>query len=439
MTLAAHPKGLASIVGNEAAERFSYYGMKSILVVFMTTHLVTPSGQPNTMSPSDAAFWYHIFGVGNYIFPILGALVADVLWGKYKTIIVLSLVYCVGHGVLALDSTRLGMGIGLSLIALGAGGIKPCVSAHLGDQYRRDAAILLSSGYSLFYFAINVGALMSTLLIPWVLERYGAHTAFAIPGLLMGVATGVFWFGRNQYVRITPTPWRAYKEVFQGRENRTRWRDLSFLYLLLSTFWALFDQMGSSWVLQAERMDRLISVPFVGTVELLSSQLQAINPLLILILTPLFAIKVYPWCEQRGFFGPRERLWLGMVLAGGSFLIIGLAQTRLASGVSVSVMWQVFAYVILTIAEVLVSVTALQFAYTQAPQASASLVTALYLVSVAVGNLWTALYNGALTSLLGGPETARYYLFFATLPIGASFATWRIVTSLKSNVSARSV
>jgi len=102
------------------------------------------------------------------------------------------------------------------------------------------------------------------------------------------------------------------------------------------------------------------------------------------------------------------------------------------------VMWQVFAYLILTIAEVLVSVTALQLAYTHAPQASASLVTSLYLVSVAVGNAWTALYNGALTALLGGPETVRYYLFFAMLPITASFVVWRIGTSLHSELDPRS-
>jgi len=136
----------------------------------------------------------------------------------------------------------------------------------------------------------------------------------------MGVATVVFWFGRNRYARVSPVSWVKYKEAFHGRENITRWHGLCLLYLLLSTFWALFDQMGSSWVLQAERMERTISVPFFGTVELLAAQLQAINPLLILIFTPLFAIKVYPWCEQRSRFGTRERLWLGMVLAGVSFL-----------------------------------------------------------------------------------------------------------------------
>jgi POT family proton-dependent oligopeptide transporter len=435
----SHPKGLAYIVGNEAAERFSYYGMKSILVVFMTTHLVTRSGEPNAMSPSDAAFWYHIFGVGNYIFPILGALLADVLWGKYRTIVALSLVYCAGHGVLALDSTRLGLGIGLSLIALGAGGIKPCVSAHLGDQYRGQAQGLISSGYSFFYFAINVGALLSTLFIPWALSRYGPHAAFALPGVLMGVATIVFWKGRHTYTRVASTPWEMYRQVFSGRDNLLTWRNLSLFYLLLSTFWALFDQIGSSWVLQAERMERVVWLPYLGSFEILSSQVQAMNPLLILVLTPLFALKIYPWCERRDRFNTPTRLWLGMVLAGVSFMIVGVAQMRINNGESVSVLWQGSAYVVLTIAEVLVSVTALQLAYTQAPRASASLVTSLYLISVAFGNLWTVLYNGSLAVVLGGPETARYYLFFAALPIIASFAVRWAVRSLQSQQSLRSV
>jgi POT family proton-dependent oligopeptide transporter len=431
MTDAAHPKGLAYIVGNEAAERFSYYGMKSILVVFMTTHLVTRSGEPNTMTSAEATFWYHIFGVGNYVFPLLGALLADVVWGKYRTIIALSLVYCAGHGVLAFDSTRLGLAIGLMLIAFGAGGIKPCVSAHLGDQYRGSASGLISSGYSFFYFAINVGALVSTVCIPLVLATYGPHVAFALPGIFMAIATLVFWCGRHRYVRAEPTRWTTYRAVFRGRENLIKWRNLSLLYFLLSTFWALFDQIGSSWVLQAERMERVVSLPFVGSFEILSSQLQAINPLLILVLTPLFALKIYPWCERRGWFGTAERLWLGMALAGLSFAIAGVAQARINGDDNVSVIWQVGAYVVLTVAEVLVSVTALQLAYTQAPRASTSLVTSLYLISVAFGNLWTALYNGWFASALGGPDTARYYLFFATLPIVASVAVRWTVTNLE--------
>ena len=139
-----HPQGLPYIIGNEAAERFSYYGMKAILVVFMTTYLMDRSGGLRVMTEGEATFWYHIFGMANYVVPIVGAIIADAVWGKYKTIIALSLVYCLGHLALALDDTRLGLGVGLALIAVGSGGIKPCVSAHLGDQYRDGGLTRLS-------------------------------------------------------------------------------------------------------------------------------------------------------------------------------------------------------------------------------------------------------------------------------------------------------
>ena len=129
------PKGIPYIIGNEAAERFSFYGMRAILVVFMTQYLVSASGKPDYMSADEAKGWFHLFVSAVYFTPLLGALISDGLLGKYKTIILLSLVYTAGHFALSLDDTRTGLAIGLGLIALGAGGIKPCVSAHVGDQF----------------------------------------------------------------------------------------------------------------------------------------------------------------------------------------------------------------------------------------------------------------------------------------------------------------
>src|ERR1044071_3141278 len=114
------PPGVPYIVGNEAAERFSYYGMNSILVVFMTSHLLNAQGQPDHMSGPQAEAWYHTFVSCVYFLPLFGAFLADAILGKYRTILILSVVYCLGHLALALDSTRLGLFIGLSLIALGS-------------------------------------------------------------------------------------------------------------------------------------------------------------------------------------------------------------------------------------------------------------------------------------------------------------------------------
>ena len=184
------PQGIPYIIGNEAAERFSFYGMKAILVVFMTKYLLDSSGNKALMGDEQAKGYYHMFTSAVYFTPILGALIADALWGKYRTILVLSVVYCAGHLTLALDESRLGLALGLGLIALGSGGIKPCVSAHVGDQFGRSNQTLLEKIFGWFYFSINLGAFASTLLTPWLLQNYGSHVAFGVPGILMALATG---------------------------------------------------------------------------------------------------------------------------------------------------------------------------------------------------------------------------------------------------------
>src|SRR5438093_1619472 len=191
------PPGIPYIVGNEAAERFSYYGMNSILVIFMTKYLMDAQGRPDLMSDKDAEGWYHMFVSWVYLLPLLGAFLADAVLGKYRTILILSVVYCFGHLALALDHTRMGLAVGLGLIALGAGGIKPCVSANVGDQFGVTNQHLLPRVFSWFYFSINLGSAFSTILIPELLERYGPKIAFGTPGIFMFIATVVFWFGRG--------------------------------------------------------------------------------------------------------------------------------------------------------------------------------------------------------------------------------------------------
>ena len=191
------PSGIPYIVGNEAAERFSFYGMRSILVVFMTKYLMDRSGSLAVMPDTEAVYYYHLFNSAAYFFPLLGAIVSDTLWGKYRTIMNLSIVYCLGHLALALDETRLGLTVGLTLIAMGTGGIKPCVSAHVGDQFGPKNEHLLERVFGWFYFSINLGSSISTIFTPILLEKYGPHVALGVPGALMFLAPFVFWLGRK--------------------------------------------------------------------------------------------------------------------------------------------------------------------------------------------------------------------------------------------------
>lgn len=410
-----YPKGIPYIIGNELAERFSYYGMRAILVVFMTQYLMS-SGRLNPMNDNEATTWFHLFTMANYFFPIVGAIVSDVLWGKYKTIIALSIVYVLGHLALAIDDSRVGLSIGLTLIAIGAGGIKPCVSAHVGDQFEEKNKQLLEKIFGYFYFSINLGAAVSTLLIPVLLEKYGPHVAFGVPGLLMLFATIVFWMGRKKFIAIPPVGWKEYKKDIFSPQGKKAILNLSIMYIFIAIFWSLFDQTGSSWVLQAEKMDKVVNLGFTQF-DLLASQIQAINPLLIMFFIPLFTYGLYPFISKFFPLTSLRKISIGMFLAGFSFAILAVAETSIIAGGKPSIIWQFWAYVILTAAEVMVSITGLEFSYTQAPNSMKSFIMGLWLLSVSLGNGITALVNTLIvnpdgTFKLNGSE---YFWFFAGL------------------------
>jgi len=402
------PGGIPYIVGNEAAERFSYYGMRTILVIFMTRYLVDSGGESAVMGEVEARSYYHLFSSAVYFFPLLGALISDSVWGKYRTILTLSVVYCLGHLALALDDTRIGLAVGLTLIAVGSGGIKPCVSAHVGDQFGAGNRHLLDRVFGWFYFAINLGAFVSSLLTPLLLRRYGPNLAFGVPGGLMLLATWVFWLGRSQFVHVPPGGRTFLREAFSG-EGLLAIGRLLVIYAFVAVFWSLYDQTGSSRALQAAHMD----LHFLG-VQWYPSQVQAINPVLIMLFIPLFSYGVYPAIDAVFPLTALRKIGIGMFVAALSFLIPAWIETRLAAGVLPNIGWQILGYAVITAAEVLVSITCLEFSYTQAPRTMKSLVMALFLISVSLGNLFTSAVNFLIRSKGEGYLAgADYYLFFA--------------------------
>ena len=463
------PPGIPFIIGNELAERFSFYGMKAILTVFMTKHLLDAAGQPDYMGDEEAKGVYHLFTAAAYFFPMIGAIISDVLWGKYKTILFISLMYCLGHGMLALMDLgpvtggwdmRPFMYIGLLLIAIGAGGIKPCVSAHVGDQFGEKNKHLISKTFSWFYFSINVGAATSTMLTPIFLDQFGPWLAFGVPGVLMAIATFLFWLGRNRFVHIPPAGWQKFKQETFSPAGKRALVNLAPLFLLfVPMFWAIFDQTGSAWVLQAQEMDR----KFMG-VTWLESQVQAVNPVLILILIPTFAYGLYPLMGKFFKVTPLRKIGIGLFLTAGAFAISALIDIAIAertaevasamatqlgldgsASPSVQAMviaateqgwevaeinrylepmpnigWQFLAYVVLTAAEVMVSITCLEFAYTQSPKKMKSFIMGVYFLGVSLGNLFTSGVNFVLEAFKGDDGTtmldgANYYWFFAGL------------------------
>lgn len=405
------PKGIPYILSNEAAERFAFYGMSSILVIFMTHYLMGRDGMLNVMGGEEAKTWFHLFKSAVYLTPIFGALLADIWLGKYRTILVFSIVYCAGFWALALEQTRVGLVVGLVLMAIGSGIIKPCVSANVGDQFGKSNQHLMAKVYGWFYFAINLGAFISMFLCPWLQQEYGPRVGFGVPAVFMLIATVAFRLGRDRFVHVPAGGIGFVKECFSGEGLRAILK-LSIIYVFVAMFWALFDQSQSAWVLQAENMDR-----YIFGIELLPEQPQAFNPLLVMILIPVFSYVIYPAINRIFPLTALRKISLGLFVAALSFVVPAWVETQIVAGLKPNISWQLFAYVILTAAEVMVSITCLEFSYTQAPKKMKSFIMAVFLLSISLGNAFTAAVNYFIknedgTSKLAG---ASYYWFFTVM------------------------
>jgi POT family proton-dependent oligopeptide transporter len=429
-----NPPQVKFIVWNEGCERFSFYGMRSILTVYMAQYLL--------LAEHEAEANYHWFVMACYLTPLVGGWLADRFFGRYRIIFWLSFGYVLGHATIAAWETRWGLFFGLALIALGSGGIKPCVSAYVGDQFRPHQKKLLERVYGLFYWMVNLGSFSSTLAIPVLLHRYGPRVAFAVPGVLMCVALVIFYAGRRKYVNAPPTgpnPHSFTRVVGDAvRRLGTRpghWLDaarerhpaeaiegskavfrIMGVFAAVTAFWALFDQHGSSWVLQAKRMDLAI-----GSGSMEAAQLSALNPLLVLLLIPILSRGVFPLLERRGLqVTPLRKISAGMFIAVLSFVCAAGVEHLLAAGHRVHGLWQIPQYVFLTLAEVLVSVTGLEFSYTQAPRSMKSTIMSIWYLTIAFGNMLTAT-----VSKVNQFQGAAYFWFFAGLMLaGAAGFLW---------------
>jgi POT family proton-dependent oligopeptide transporter len=470
------PKQIPYIIGNEGCERFSFYGMRNILTVFLVSSLLTYLPESDRAGAAKDVF--HTFVIGVYFFPLLGGWIADRLWGKYNTIFWLSLVYCVGQGCLALFvDNKVGFYTGLFLIALGSGGIKPCISAFVGDQFDQSNKHRAKVVFDAFYWIINFGSFFASLLMPIFLRQLGPAIAFGIPGVLMFVSTVILWAGRKKYVMVPPTPPDPHSflnvsrtAIFSGPKGRfmaglalvaalgsfalmpkygfviaactalvaviglgglgvalqlegARGRHpdeavegvrgvlrVLVLFALVTPFWSLFDQKASTWVLQGNAMQPvhlfdaaalretspLLATVFGGFATILPSQMQALNPLLVMLLIPFNNLVLFPFCKALGFeMTSLRRMTLGIAFSGASWIVIGWLQLSLDGGSAVSIAWQVLPYALLTLGEVLVSATGLEFAYSQAPQSMKGALMSFWLLSVTIGNLWVLVVNAA--------------------------------------------
>lgn len=489
------PRQIPFIIANEGCERFSFYGMRNILTMFLMTSLLLSI--PEELRKGEAKDIFHTFVIGVYFFPLLGGWLADRVFGKYNTILWLSLVYCAGHACLAIfEHNKNGFYTGLFLIALGSGGIKPLVASFIGDQFDQTNRSLAQKVFDGFYWIINFGSFFASLLMPIFLKQFGASVAFGIPGILMFIATFVFWLGRKQYVRVEPVSndphaflvvirdailsqgpsgtqslpglWLSVigfvlailgfffipqigivsamcsalvlvmgfggvgawiqldrvrgqhpDEAIDGVRNVLR---LLVLFALITPFWSLFDQKASTWVLQADHMTK--------PEWFQSSMMQALNPLLVMILIPFNNFVLYPLLSRAGIkVTALRRMGAGIAFTGLAWIVVGGLQLAIDGGDPVTIVWQIIPYALMTFGEVLVSATGLEFAYSQAPLSMKGVITSFWYLSVTVGNLWVLLANSSVKGAavttyiesLGLSVTAFQMFFFAGFCLFAAF------------------
>ncbi|QJE00787.1 POT family MFS transporter [Massilia forsythiae] len=461
------PRQIPYIIANEGCERFSFYGMRNILTPFLISSLLLLL--PEAERAGDAKHVFHTFVIGVYFFPLLGGWLADRFFGKYHTVLWLSLVYCAGHACLAaFENDVRGFYAGLFLIALGSGGIKPLVSSFVGDQFDHTNKHKAKLVFDAFYWIINFGSFFASLLMPVFLRDYGASVAFGIPGILMFVATLVFWSGRKGYVHVAPGAADPHsflrvarsallaRRPGQGRPGLSvaalgaagavaalamaptwgfviaactalvlllafggigvamqleRARGLHpdsavdgvrgvlrvlVVFALVTPFWSLFDQKASTWIVQANGMLRPTLSLFGSEIRFEPAQMQALNPLLVMLLIPFNNIAVFPLLRRLGWEPTAlRRMTAGIALSALSWVAIGTIQVVMDGGTPLSMAWQVLPYALLTMGEVLVSATGLEFAYSQAPASMKGAIMAFWSLAVTVGSLWVLIVNAS--------------------------------------------
>ena len=436
------PPWIINILLNELCERFSYYGLRAILPLYFVTLGWSENASISVFMFSSA---------GAYFCSVFGGIIADTYMGKYNTIIRLSMVYCVGMLLVAMSalfSSSAGCIIGLFFVSIGTGGIKPNVASFGADQFPQSntSAEELTRFFMIFYFSINVGSVASFIITPLAKKYFGYFVAFLIPSLLLMVAVYMFWKARKLYTRkpVKGSPLtRVYKVFAKARESELKekrkrmvelgkhWIEcalhentdcdpisvsetialyrISEIFLCLPAYWMLYDQAGAAWIIQAKHLNRY------GIFE--PEQIGVLNPILVLLFIPLFDKCVFPFLENtlKYELTSVKKMVAGMCLCIVAFILSTLMQSMIesaeAAGESnkISIVLQLPQIMILTLSEILVSTTGLDFAYQNSPSSMKSIIMALFLLTTAVGDFFGGIFYSVLGQVLSG--TSMYVVF----------------------------
>ncbi|XP_037035843.1 solute carrier family 15 member 2-like [Bradysia coprophila] len=442
-----YPKRVFLIIGSEFCERFCFGTMKAVLALYLTNHL--------DYSEDDSTIVFTAFSMAVYFFCIFGGILSDVWMGKFKTILVTSIVYAIGTIIVSfssitnfIQSPKTTLIIGLLLISTGSGGIKSAVSPFGGDQFSvPEQAVQITQFFSMFYLVINLGPLISNVITPVL--AHSVHCfgndecyplAFGFPGLLMILAIVLFVCGSCSYTYkelpsenvivqvVKCITYAIVKKIRVGRSGpRKKLLDYSLdkygkslvndtravigifvLYLPLPLFWTLHTQQGSRWTFQANAMNGDL-----GFYEITADQMLVVNPLLIPILIPLFNYVIYPLVSKIGIRRPLQKMAIGIILAAVSFVFAALVQFRIESlpKKSVHMLWLIPQYIAMTMAEVMFAITGITFSYEEAPETMKSVLQAHWQFIDAFGNLILII----IVQFVKFQSQAYEFLFYACL------------------------
>ena len=408
-----HPSGLSTLFFTEMWERFSYYGMRAFLILYMTAP-VAAGGLG--FADSNAASIYGTYTGSVWGSAILGGIVADRWLGQYRSVLIGGIIIALGHFTLAFKALTFFYS-GLALIVIGTGLLKPNVSTLVGSLYhegdaRRDA------GFSIFYMGINLGALFGPLIAGYLAQRVDWHIGFACAGVGMTLGLVQYVMGRQRLQ--TPPPARpaadiavppdANRESGSAGFTPTEWKRMGAIvifFLVAILFWGAYEQAGSTLNLFADRYTRTEAFGF----SFPSSWFQSVQPIFVITLAPLFA---WIWIRM-GRYEPSvpAKLALGVLFMGISFLVLvpAGAMAQNATGVRVSPWWLVISYGISELGELCLYPVGLSAVTKLSPPRIVGLMMGVWLLSNAFGNKLAGWAAG----------------FFSTMPLRALFLDVSVV------------
>jgi POT family proton-dependent oligopeptide transporter len=397
--LRAHPRGLALLFFTETWERFSYYGMRALLVLYMTEQLLLPahaqrvigyaplqSTLQSVFGPlSTQAMSSQIYGMYTsllYFTPFFGGLLADRVLGQYKTVLFGASLMAVGHFLMASDAFFL---IALLCIIVGNGCFKPNISTQVGRLYERTDS-RRDSAFSIFYMGINLGATIAPIVCGTLGEVFGWHYGFLAAGVGMVLGLVVYIAGRKYL-----PPEVSRRKGAPGLANKQRMRPADFravtalclIALVITFFWASYEQQGNAIVLWIrDYTDR----SFFGWFELRITWFQSIGPFLIFVLTPVLVTMWTARAARQRPIGAVTKMATGCFLACAAYAVLVVAALLVVSGGKVSWAWMIVFFVLLTLAELHVSPVALSLFSRAAPAGAASMMMGIWFMSGVVGN-----------------------------------------------------